>query len=1439
MGRSRASVVLRRGGRPAILATAAAAGLAFGAGRVRATTYTYVGPFTGTGTAANPFSNPASWSTGTVPNSAADTALVFNNFDANTFAVVNNVGSPFLLNSVTFNNESTTNGALTLESLSGNSLELTGTSPTITSNGPSNDTFGVLLNGSTGATGLILAPTSGTTTVAGAGNGIVTIGSSAAVITGTGGLTINQTGLGYVSLFGTNTFAGGVTLNSGSLQVGTAGALGAAANTLTINGGNLRGSASFANNVTANADLLYVTGTSTLSGVVSGAGGVHLTNGLTPTTVATQSLTLSGADAYAGATTVDAAPVQSLSSSNLATLTVSGTIANSSAITVGNGGTLAFTGSSNNTRVSDTAPVTLSGARLSVSGLTASTAFNETFGTLAASGQNTFTISPQTSGTAVANTLTFGPITRSDNATLFFRGTWLGATTSYGYGQANFSGGLANVSDPAAANAGAGTDLGVVPYASGSTTSTTAQAPNAFVTYNASAGSIQLVPITGANVAQAATPAALAAVPDQNVNLNTASSSAAPFTLTGSQTVGALSNSATTYLAGGQAVTVASGTVVTAAGLTLSAATLNFGTATGYVHLGNQLTVNGTSQITGSGGIVLSGAPYTTSGGIANEIAQFANSTVGNPFTGGLTVNGTNVQFTADNELGAAGGGVTLNGGALIYNTAYAAGSATDAVTLNRPIRLGSAGGNVQALSGETVTLAGNITGPGGLSVALPTLNTVNGPTVVALTGTNGYAGPTYVANGTLDIGSDANLGAGPVQLSSTLQFAGPTTLTHTINLIGGGIVDTNGNAVALSGSITGSVNGVALTKVGGGTLSLTAAEPTLSNGINASGGTIAVSGNGALPQVTNLIVASGATLAVDNTATNLPDRLADLARVTIPAGGTFQYIGNASAASTETFGGINLTTAGTATVEVDGTAATLTSSGVVAGVGTLTKAGTGTLVLSPTLAASNFSGGMTVNGGTVRTAATSSLGFGGTLAINTTPGPTAVASGAALDLGGQTITEPVALAGGSLLNSSATPATLTSGVKGTSFSAGGVGYAPTDTVSATGGTGALAAVVLGLTTSSINITNGGDYSNLSTLPAVSITGGGGSGATAVASTDPSGSLIITVVNPGSGYTSAPTVTLVGGSGTPNQAATFAGDATGFTVVGLTQTAAGTGYNSASAAVVNTTTGSGLTIGSPVVGSLALTATSSVGGSGNLTVQPGISGSGGLVKVGPGTVTLTASGSYTGGTTVSAGTLRANATTATGSGAVVIASGGTLGGNGSTGAATVAAGGTITAGPDAATTGTLTTGAEAWNASGGLLAKVSAAGTANDVLVMSGLTISASNAPGGRFNVTVTSTGTPTLASGSVLVIADDKESAASNPFGPSFNTSTLAALTLSVAGLQSSTGAFTLGTQSDSLGNGGYDLILETTAAPEPTSLLMAGLAAAPLALGRRRRVC
>lgn len=62
-----------------------------------------------------------------------------------------------------------------------------------------------------------------------------------------------------------------------------------------------------------------------------------------------------------------------------------------------------------------------------------------------------------------------------------------------------------------------------------------------------------------------------------------------------------------------------------------------------------------------------------------------------------------------------------------------------------------------------------------------------------------------------------------------------------------------------------------------------------------------------------------------------------------------------------------------------------------------------------------------------------------------------------------------------------------------------------------------------------IAVTSGG--SGYTSAPTVTLTGGGGSGATAVAVLDDDQVVAINITNPGTGYTSAPTVGFTGGSG--------------------------------------------------------------------------------------------------------------------------------------------------------------------------------------------------------------------------------------------------------------------------------------------------------------------
>ena len=223
------------------------------------------------------------------------------------------------------------------------------------------------------------------------------------------------------------------------------------------------------------------------------------------------------------------------------------------------------------------------------------------------------------------------------------------------------------------------------------------------------------------------------------------------------------------------------------------------------------------------------------------------------------------------------------------------------------------------------------------------------------------------------------------------------------------------------------------------------------------------------------------------------------------------------------------------------------------------------------------------------------------------------------------------------------------------------------------------------------------------------------------------------------------------------------------------------------------------------------------------------------------TQALAGASNYSGGTTVSAGTLQANgprvlsgttlATSSTGLGMVVVSGSGVLAGTGGTGPVVVAAGGTITAGTGATTAdtmGTLTTGAQSWNASGAYAAKVATGGTANDELVMSGLTVAANSSS--PFAVNVVAGSTVSLAPTAQLVLAVDTNTSQSGVFA---NAAAANALVLTGAAVTFTNGAAPVLAEVDV--GGGEELVL--AAAPEPTSLLLVAAAAAPVALGRRRR--
>ena len=255
------------------------------------------------------------------------------------------------------------------------------------------------------------------------------------------------------------------------------------------------------------------------------------------------------------------------------------------------------------------------------------------------------------------------------------------------------------------------------------------------------------------------------------------------------------------------------------------------------------------------------------------------------------------------------------------------------------------------------MTYSGAISGAGGITKV--------GTGVMTLAGQSTYSGPTTISTGTLKLEGPANI----LPIGTALTLAGSTTLNlNSVNqqigsLADGGVEPQNhrvllgsatltvgdSTSTTFTGAITGSTGSV--TKVGSGKLTLTGFN-VYSGSTSLNAGILAVSGDeaiGSTGTAGSILKFNGGTL--ETTADFNSDR-----RINVFApGGNFN---------------------------TNGFNATLT--GVISGVGTLTKTGAGTLTLDPA-ADLTVLGGLTAGGGT--TLIDGQLGNGSAVASATNGG--------------------------------------------------------------------------------------------------------------------------------------------------------------------------------------------------------------------------------------------------------------------------------------------------------------------------------------------------------------------------------------------------------------------------------------------------------------------
>lgn len=414
------------------------------------------------------------------------------------------------------------------------------------------------------------------------------------------------------------------------------------------------------------------------------------------------------------------------------------------------------------------------------------------------------------------------------------------------------------------------------------------------------------------------------------------------------------------------------GTVLNLGVITQNAgATVNFTLPTGTQSASNGITTSTTNTNGILGGWARTGNDWATNNGTNNivSLATYTDVAIGGTITADAT---TNVRING----GVAGSITPAVSGTTDIHTLLV--TATSGATTYNPgttdiLRLGSAGGIMLASSASALNIGaavddGILTAGGAADTSgtifltnnhasnLLTINsmvadngtgqvgvTTSGPGITVLAGTNTYSGRTIVGGGTLRIASETALGSNPTSFAADqLTLAGGTlntTATFSIDDINrgltlapaGGTINANASTtLTVANVISGTGN---LVVNGAGTLSLTAANTH-------TGATLANTGTLALGNVNALQNSTLTTATAGN--------------VTFTVAGTNTYqIGGLA--------GNDTVVLGTNTISVGANHETTTFTGILTGIGGLTKVGNGTLNLT---GASTHSGDTRVSGG-------------------------------------------------------------------------------------------------------------------------------------------------------------------------------------------------------------------------------------------------------------------------------------------------------------------------------------------------------------------------------------------------------------------------------------------------------------------------------------------
>ena len=433
-------------------------------------------------------------------------------------------------------------------------------------------------------------------------------------------------------------------------------------------------------------------------------------------------------------------------------------------------------------------------------------------------------------------------------------------------------------------------------------------------------------------------------------------------TFGGTFTNSALSNTLTSSITGGQTLTLA-----------------------GNVFLSEATGTGRTMTIAGTGPTVISGVVANFNGaGTAGGLTYAGTGTLAltnaNTYTGATTINGGTLNIGNGGASGSvsASSVLALGGGSLNYTTTGGGTQAFASTSLNAD------GASVSTVSGNTVNLGAITRAAGG------TINFGNTGSIVTSSGASGTMLGGYATFG----------GTNFAVVNGASAITGLTTYDQALPA-GGDLVTTHNDNLTPPGTQTqtaaSSINSLTISS-GSGTLALAATPLTFTSGgglLYSGGGTYTISNSAATGVIgagatgeAIFNVSSGGNLTISalvgtSTATAASLTTSGLGTVTLT--GNNVYTGNTTVAQ----GTLQIGTGGATTLDggtyaggiansgslIFNSSSGQTLSGIISGPGSLTKTGTGQVIINN---ANTYSGATVVNGGKL------TLGNGATIKNST-----------------------------------------------------------------------------------------------------------------------------------------------------------------------------------------------------------------------------------------------------------------------------------------------------------------------------------------------------------------------------------------------------------------------------------------------------------------------